>query len=94
MVFRRNSIVLGQGRVSSAAADGEGNISFFVQNGGAIEERILGAGKNHIRSRPRIVSYADDVAAADGGLFEVRGGGIVFRRTARHAAYKACIKEI
>ncbi|MCL2369974.1 MAG: hypothetical protein FWC80_01920 [Firmicutes bacterium] len=79
MTFRRNSIILGTGRVSSAVADGEGNISFFVNEGGGIEERQLDTDKNHIRSNAPIVSYADDVARVNGGLLEVRGGRVVFR---------------
>jgi len=80
MTFRRNSIILGTGRLSSAVADKDGNISFFVSEGGAVEERRLDAGKNHIRRNAPVVSYADDVAGVEGGLIEVRGGRAVFRQ--------------
>jgi len=79
MTFRRNLIILGSGRLSSAAADKDGNISFFVSENGGIEERRLDAGKNHIRRNAPVVSYADDAARIEGGLIEVRGGQAVFR---------------
>jgi len=79
MIFKRNSILLGAGRVSSATADIEGNIVFFVARGGAIEERKLDSGKNQIRSKTRIVSYSDDIVKTDGGIFELRGGAVIFK---------------
>jgi len=79
MIFDRNAVVLGAGRISSAMSDSDGNIRIFADVGGGIEERVLAKAKRHIRTKRRIVSYADDVVANNDGTYEIRGGVIVFR---------------